>query len=836
MGTFWNKDWFTGLVVTVIFLLMTNSQFIEKLEFANYDFAMNQLSRDPQQNIAVISIDDQSIENLGRWPWPRSLQAEMINKLAQGGASVIGNSIILSEAETHLSDKIIDDAIKNLESKSNPILNEAINILKKGQAELDSDGKLANAMQEAGNVVMGMQFQLGSPIGKPDKPLPEFVSRNALGIDTNIDSGVFIYPAISATPPISIIGETTRAIGHLNMWLDNDGGIRSDLLAVDYYGEIIPSLAAMIAAVSLNLSNQDLKISENRQFNLGNLSITLDDIGRIYPFFYQDAQGNSSFSMDSFYDVYVGNIDASKYKDKIVLIGASAFGIGSSVVTPISEAMPPVLVLANIVASILNQDFIEIPSWAWLVEISVFILVALYLMLLLPRLSANLAAAISFVCLVLLIGSSQFLLYSGLWLQLMLPTTLLVTGYILLISKHYLVSEKDKIQSDQASAASNRTLGLSYQQQGQLDMALDKFRQCPLDDSIMEPLYNLALDFERKRQFNKASSIYEYMIKHDAKFKDIQDRIKRSNAMQDTVMFGATGGSTGVNILEDGSVEKPMLGRFQIEKELGKGAMGIVYLGKDPKINRVVAIKTMNLSQEFEDDELDEVKERFFREAETAGRLTHPNIVTVYDVGEEHDLAYIAMEFLDGHDLMRYTKPDKLLPVKTVIQLVILAADALNYAHQQKVVHRDIKPANVMLIPASSTIKLTDFGIARITDSSKTKTGMVLGTPSYMSPEQLVGKHIDGRSDLFSLGVMLFQLLVGRLPFKGDSMASLMFGIANEPHPEIMEIRKGLKQAIPEISGIIDKALEKMPENRYQTGEELSKNLRKCLKNIKKNK
>ncbi len=836
MGTFWKKDWFAGLIVTVICLLMANSQLIEKLEIANYDFAMNQLSRDPQQNIAVVTIDDKSIENLGRWPWPRSLQAEMIEKLTQGGASVIGNSILLSEAETHISDKIIDDAIKNLESKSDPNLNEAINILKQGQIDLDSDGKLANAMKQAGNVVMGMQFQLGSPIGKPDEALPDYVSRNSLEVNKNINSDVFIYPTVSATPPINILGENTHAIGHLNMWQDIDGGIRSDLLTVDYYGEIIPSLAAMIAASSLNLTSKDLKIAENKKFNLGNLSITLDDIGRIYPFFYQDDQGNSSFTMDSFYDVHIGNIDASKYKNKIVLIGASAFGVGSSVVTPIAEAMPPVLVLANIVASILNQDFIEIPSWAWLVEILTFILIALYLMLLLPRLQAGKAAAISFISLVMLVGCSQFLLYSGLWLQFMLSITLLISGYILLISKHYLLTEKGKIQSDQASADSNRTLGLSYQQQGQLDMALDKFRKCPLDDSIMEPLYNLALDFERKRQFNKASSIYEYMVKHDPKFKDIPDRIKRSNAMMDTVMFGAAGGQTGVSILEDGSVEKPMLGRYQIEKELGKGAMGIVYLGKDPKINRVVAIKTMNLSQEFEDDELDEVKERFFREAETAGRLTHPNIVTIYDVGEEHDLAYISMEFLDGHDLMRYTKPEKLLPIKTVIQLVILSAEALSYAHQQKVVHRDIKPANVMLIPSSSTVKITDFGIARITDSSKTKTGMVLGTPSYMSPEQLVGKRIDGRSDLFSLGVMLFQMLCGRLPFQGDSMASLMFCIANEAHPEIIGIRKGLIQAIPEISTIIDKVLAKTPESRYQTGEELAKDLRKCLKNIKKNK
>ncbi|MCP4043757.1 MAG: serine/threonine protein kinase, partial [Gammaproteobacteria bacterium] len=171
--------------------------------------------------------------------------------------------------------------------------------------------------------------------------------------------------------------------------------------------------------------------------------------------------------------------------------------------------------------------------------------------------------------------------------------------------------------------------------------------------------------------------------------------------------------------------------------------------GKDPKINRVVAIKTMALSQEFEADELEEVKSRFFREAETAGRLTHPHIVTIFDAGEEHDLAYIAMEFLKGKDLVEYTKPDKLLPLVTTLDLVAKAADALGYAHGNNVVHRDIKPANIMYDAESGSMKITDFGIARITDSSKTKTGMVLGTPSYMSPEQLSGKKVDGRSDLF---------------------------------------------------------------------------------------
>jgi serine/threonine-protein kinase len=220
--------------------------------------------------------------------------------------------------------------------------------------------------------------------------------------------------------------------------------------------------------------------------------------------------------------------------------------------------------------------------------------------------------------------------------------------------------------------------------------------------------------------------------------------------------------------------------------------MGVVYLGKDPKIGRVVAIKTMALSQEFSGDELVDARERFFREAETAGRLQHQNIVTIFDAGEEHDLAYIAMEFLKGKDLLDFCKDGNLLPAAKVLSIVARVAEALAYAHRQNVVHRDIKPANIMYELDSDTVKVTDFGIARITDSSKTKTGLVLGTPSFMSPEQLAGKKVDGRSDLYSLGVMLFQMLTGVLPFRGESMAELMFKIANEEAPDIRIIRKEL--------------------------------------------
>lgn len=234
----------------------------------------------------------------------------------------------------------------------------------------------------------------------------------------------------------------------------------------------------------------------------------------------------------------------------------------------------------------------------------------------------------------------------------------------------------------------------------------------------------------------------------------------------------------------------------------------------------------MALAQEFDEDEIEEVKERFFREAETAGRLNHPNIVTIYDAGEEHDLAYISMEFLKGHDLARYCKPDNLMDLRTVISIVIRSAEGLDFAHKQNVVHRDIKPANIMYEPESDTVKITDFGIARITDSSKTKTGMVLGTPSYMSPEQLAGQKVDGRSDLFSLGVMLYQMISGSLPFRADSMASLMFKITNEEAADIRTIRAGIPEA---LAAVVDKALIKDVEQRYQSGAEFANALKVFL-------
>jgi eukaryotic-like serine/threonine-protein kinase len=260
-------------------------------------------------------------------------------------------------------------------------------------------------------------------------------------------------------------------------------------------------------------------------------------------------------------------------------------------------------------------------------------------------------------------------------------------------------------------------------------------------------------------------------------------------------------------------------GRYEILTELGRGAMGVVYKARDPKINRVVAVKTISLAGQPAEEEL-EYRERFFREAEAAGRLSHPGIVTVFDVGEEPETRapYIVMEFVGGQSLDKLlSRGDHKLPLDTALQLTLELAEALDCAHAQGVVHRDLKPANILLTEDGHA-KIADFGVAKLNLSNQTLAGRVLGTPAYMSPEQLHGEAVDGRSDLFSLGVILYTVLTGYKPFQGNSALTVSFKVVNhDPIPATL-----LETELPPgLDYIIARAMAKDPAERYQRGREM---------------
>ena len=270
------------------------------------------------------------------------------------------------------------------------------------------------------------------------------------------------------------------------------------------------------------------------------------------------------------------------------------------------------------------------------------------------------------------------------------------------------------------------------------------------------------------------------------------------------------------------------LGRYEIQSVIGRGAMGVVYRATDPVLDRTVAIKTIDMS--MDQSERAEYEARFYQEAKAAGGLSHQNIVTVYDVGDSGHVAYMAMEFLEGSELRDLSGDGRRLPVEKAVDIAAQVADGLGYAHQRGVVHRDIKPANIMILH-SGPAKITDFGIARMRHSEvTTQTGMLLGSPRYMSPEVVVGKRADGRSDIFSLGIILHEMLTGSAPFSGETMSALMFQTVNFVPPA----PSAVNPAVPSmLDFIVAKMLAKKREERYQDARELAGDLRVCLAQLR---
>jgi CHASE2 domain-containing sensor protein len=841
-------EWLIGLLLTLLFLIMfffPVVDFTDVIEKKTFDLR-SRLSASGERNpdIEIVVIEDDDLAEIGRWPWPRNILAKGINNLADAGAKVIALNIMFNEPEEsaglekirELNKKYVDLDLHNKDASAKTFYG----LLNKAESDLDNDAKLAEAFKKAGNVILPIYFDTMST-GR-DEQVPDYIAKNSYKVVHGLKDELAIISTMwlsKIKPLLPSFADSVAGIGYINLFPDSDGSVRSQIQAIGYLeNTFVPSFPMAIVKAFKGLNESQIRLILGERIDI---KITPSKTVRIPAtdliIKWNDGP-NVAFHRTPFRNVHKNEFQTSLFRDKVVIVGLTAPGLGARFVTPISSNLPGVEIIANSVSNILRQKFFVRPQYFTFVELGIILFFGLYISFLLPRLKAGTGAIITLIFL-LSYGAAGMILFfqSDMWLKITPQIALLILGYIFVVSIRFFITERTKEKVEADSVETNKALGLSFQQQGMLDLAFEKFRKCPIGEpGVKDLLYNLGLDYERKRQINKALAAYGVVIEDGSEFKDLSERMPKLKGVESTLIFGASSthpGDIGATITDLDT--KPTLGRYEVSGELGRGAMGIVYMGEDPTIHRTVAIKTLRLS-EFEEGEIKDIKERFFREAESAGLLNHPNIVSIYDAGEEHDLAYIAMEFLNGEDLVKFTHKGNLLPLREVLTIAAQVADALSYAHSKNVVHRDIKPANIMLLKETNEIKVTDFGIARITSSSKTRTGVILGTPSYMSPEQVSGKRLDGRSDIFSLGVVIFELLTGQKPFASEDMASLMYQITRKRHPSARETNPRIP---PVVEKIIDKALIKEVDQRYQKAELMAEHLRKVVGRIdqlKKNK
>lgn len=827
--TFFHRtDILIGALVACIFIFLSFSSFhvFESLERIIYGIEMRlDLPQNRgRQKIAIVNIDKKSLEQLGPWPWPRHLIAEMISILKNNGAKIIGLDLLFSARKPSQGLKEVQELYQSVLNRQNGPQQDVwiLNALKEVEKRLDNDSILSQTVKASGNIIM----PVSGSFGKYDTELvlseDSFMQKKLPKMKVNIDS---FPPVNQLTTPFPELFENSHGLGHTNLSPVELMKGQVHLLFINYRGHLVPSMPLRLTLDYLNKQPEEILI-QGEGIRLTD-SVIPAFKGEIFVKF---IGGRRSFPYYSFSDILKVKKVPAVFEDKIVLIGYTADGT-SAVNTPVDTQMPRVELMANIIENLMSGRYLQRPGFMIYLEVLFLLLLTFFASVAIPHLSHinRIGITMGLIFLAVFIGI-VFFIGMDLWFKAIYISLALVTVYAVLSVKDFIIRQQTLGLTSKESIETNRMLGLSLQSQGLLDLAFEKFRKCPLDDAMKDVIYNLGLDYERKRMINKAVSVYEYILQLDNTFRKLNERIPKLRKLIGPLSMAGQDGKkqAGKIVVSDDLGVKPTVGRYEIIDELGQGAMGIVYKAKDPRINRLLAIKTIRFADEFEEEKLADVKGRFLREAEIAGKLSHRSVVSIYDVGEDYDLTYMAMEFLEGENLQKHCRKGNLLPLRKILFIVGETASALNYAHSNGVIHRDIKPANIMLLK-DGKIKVTDFGIAKAVSSSETKSGIILGTPNYMSPEQINGQKIDGRSDIFSLGVVFYELLTGQLPFHGKTLTNLFYQITQGKHPSPRSINPNVPKPCEQI---IDKALTKNPENRFQDADEFAKYLRLLINKL----
>ncbi|MDD5425010.1 MAG: serine/threonine-protein kinase [candidate division Zixibacteria bacterium] len=797
--------------IFVVILFVNSFGPMEKLQRSLNDFLCKVTSSEKlQPNVVLVTVDGPAEDAYGLWPWNHDRVADLLAACAGGEPKAIVLNFVIPE-------DIAQDSA--------------------GYTDI-----LAGQLTWIKNVVMPYDIALANYRSKKMNN-PKYLFNNSITIDNPLstlkdESALMVRKVF--LPAEKIIAQNPL-LGFKFDYPDDDRVLRRQPLVMNYEGYYYPSLSLVAAAGYFNIAPDQIKVYEGKKIDLGGMrTIPINDQSEMFINF----PDSNAYTIYSAASVLGSDFNFSLLKDKLIVIGVKDFDYDEIFETPVQKETSSCQVTATIIENIINNNLLVEKKDLALVHMVILFALGGLCAFLMPRVSLLYRMIILFIGLIILANVNYFMfssfktiistVYYALEIVLFMIASPLLDSRILGVEvKAKPLAKKPpkaehKTQSETASETPVREIKARHDDpENQETVVLEKEKE----SSHYDDYQTITLDEHEEKSG----------VSSDASSSPADDTIlpekqspEKTAAVTETKDYG-TGKDPLREYVPDDSQRitdsdhirtetdtLKNLGRYQITGTLGKGAMGLVYKGVDPAINRPVALKTIRLDFVNDPEEMAELKERLYREAQAAGKLSHPNIVTIYDVGSEGHLQYIAMECLEGQTLEDMIKKKVKFNYRIISQIIIQICNALDYAHSQGIVHRDIKPANIMVL-ADYRIKVMDFGIARIDSNSMTKTGIAMGTPNYISPEQLKGLKTDHRADIFSLGVVMYEMLLGRRPFKGENITSLIYAIINkEP-----EKPSNVNPQIPLLfDHIIEKALKKNPQERYQKATDLINDLK----------
>ncbi len=751
------------ITVLVLSLYVDRHAALERYEQKLVDWLSKMSgSKNPGTELVIVAIDDKSFNQVGFWPWNYSRLNQLLYHLAEAHPRAIVFQTPLPQV-----------------------------------ARADSAAKVfANNLSAAGNVVLPVELVLTDIPAAGDQVPPEVLKSSYFTYDS--------FHKLRANPPLWAVQmqyppvEFARAAADIGFVLndyDPDQKLRREPLVIGYSENYYPALAVQAVKFYMGINTEAIKLNPGTDISIGRVEVPVDRKSRYLINYYGPRQ---TFRYVSAADVISGSYNPAELAGKIALVGLTATGTRYSVSTPLEEDLPEVEKTATVAANIISGKFIRTDrgnflGFLWIIGIGVFSA------FLLPRVTLIYRFMLLLALMFALVNVNFFLFRSmGIISKTFYPT--------LEILLFLLVSPAIKPQKELVTRKKSR---LAEKLSG-----LFKFR-----------IVRLGAEAPRRWEPARSTRYSEQEESLTASVDMTESQVPIEPEEEEAPPEEPKKKTTSTDLPIPVDIHVKQFGRYQVLEPIGRGAMGTVYKGLDPAIDRLVALKTIRLDFAANPEELEEMKERLLREARAAGKISHPNIVTIYDAGQEEGYQYIAMEYLEGTTLERYIRKKTEINFKIMAQILIQVCDALDYAHSHGIVHRDIKPANIMVLD-NFQVKVMDFGIARFGQANLTQTGMAMGTPNYMPPEVLKGKIADKRSDIFSLGIMTYELLTGKRPFRGPTISSLIYSILNDnpPPPSQMNNRA------PNIfDRICEKCLKKDPEERYQTAAEVSAQLKQFV-------